>query len=169
MKKNWINWLIVIFKEFISDFAKKSEYKILDIYECQKTGCTKAQVKLYGRHIIEKNINEIVTDLTFLENFDKKTIRTLTYIATIERLKPDFSIVVQQLGSEVDDYILKICARNGKEITNKTPSEMSKDKLLLFCQHLFIGKMESSNAWQIFYFSKFIIYRNWASFSYDHC
>lgn len=120
-----------MFNEFISDLGRKSEYEIIDIYECQKTGFTKAAIKLSGRHIIEKNISEIVTDLTLLEGFNKKIIRTLTYMATVERLKPDFSIVVQQLGSEVDDYILEIRSRNGKEVSKKTPSEMSKDKSLL--------------------------------------
>lgn len=120
-----------MFKEFISDLAKKSEYKIIGIYECQKTGFTIAEVKLSGRHIIKKNISDIVTDLALLEGFDKKTIRTLTYMATVERLKPDFSIVVQRLDSEVDDYILEIRSRNGEEITKKTPFEMSKDKSLL--------------------------------------
>lgn len=130
-KKNWIGWIVLMVKEFISDSAKKSEYDILDIYECQKTGFTKAQIKLSGRHIIEKNISDIVTDINFLEGFDKKTIRTLTYMATVERLKPDYSIVVQQLGSEVDDYILEIRSRNGKEISKRSPSEMSKNKSLL--------------------------------------
>lgn len=52
-------------------------------------------------------------------------------MATVERLKPDYSIVVQQLGSEVDDYILEIRSRNSKKTDRKSLSEMSKDKLLL--------------------------------------
>lgn len=126
-----INRIVTTFKEFFSDLAKKSEYEILDIYECQKTGFTRAEIKLSGRHIIEKNISDIVTDFSLLEGFDKKTIRTLTYMATVERLKPDYSIVVQQLGGEVDDYILEIKSRNGKKTDKKSPSEMSKDKSLL--------------------------------------
>lgn len=129
--KNWMNGIVSMFKEFISDTVKKSEYEILDIYECQQTGFTKAEIRLSGRHIIEKNISEIVTDINLLEGFSKKTIRTLTYMATVERLKPDYSIIVQRLGSEVDDYILEIRSRNGKKISKKTPSEMSKDKSLL--------------------------------------
>ena len=118
-KISWRHWFILIFKEFINESKKKSGYEILDIYECTKTRFTKAVIKLSGRHIIEKNISDIVTDLNFLEEFDKKTIRTLTYIATVERIKPDYSIVVQQLGSEVDDYIL--------EIRYKTPDAIKID------------------------------------------
>ena len=127
----WINWIVATYKEFIFDLAKKSENEILDIYECPNTGFTKAEIKLSGRHIIEKNISDIVTDINLLDGFDTKTIRTLTYMATVERLKPDYSIVVQHLGSEVDEYILEIRSKNGKRIAKKTPSEMSKDKSLL--------------------------------------
>lgn len=127
----WIDWIFVTYKEFISDFAMKSKNEILNIYECQDTGFIKAEIKLSGRHIIEKNISDIITDLSLLDGFDTKTIRTLTYMATIERLKPDYSIVVQQLGSEVDEYILEVRSRNGKQIVKKSPSEMSKDKTLL--------------------------------------
>jgi len=128
---NWIHSIVSLCKEFMTDMAKKADYQIVDIYECPKTKFTKAEIKLSGRHIIDRNISDIVMDLSFLENFDKKTIRTLTYIATVERLKPDYSIVIQQLGSEVDDYILEIRSRNGKNVAKKSPSDMSKDKLLL--------------------------------------
>ena len=127
----WISWIASAFKEFLSDISKTSEYEIFDIYGCPKTGFTIAEIKLSGRHIIEKNISDIVTDITLLSGFDTKTIRTLTYMATVERMKPDYSIVVQQLGSEVDDYILEIRSKNGKQIAKKTPSEMSKDKSIL--------------------------------------
>lgn len=126
-----INWIISIFREFVNDVKNKSENEIVDIYECHKTGFTKAQIRLSGRHIIEKNISDIVIDINFLEGFDKKTIRTLTYMATVERMKPDYSIVVQQLGNEIDEYILEIRSRNGKIVAKKSPSEMSKDKSLL--------------------------------------
>lgn len=39
----------------------------------------KAVVKLSERHVTEKNISDIVVDNDFIEGFDKKTIRTLTY------------------------------------------------------------------------------------------
>lgn len=130
-KNNWLIEIVFLFKQFIAESAKESEYEILDIYECQKTGFTKVQIRLSGRHIIEKNISDIVTDMHFLEGFNKKAIRTLTYIATTEKMKPDYSIAVQQLGTEVDEYILEIRSRNGKEITKKSPSEMSKDKFML--------------------------------------
>ncbi len=120
-----------IFKEFISNKIIEPSYEILDIYECKKTHFIKAQIKLSGRHIIEKNISEIVTDLTFLEEFDKKTIRTLTYLATVEKMKPDYSIVVQKLGDEVDNFILEIRSKKTTQITKKTAYEVSKNKLLL--------------------------------------
>src|SRR5689334_15186844 len=103
---SWINKLINLLKEFARAIFTKSEYEILDIYECNNTGLIKAQIKLFGRHIIERSIGDIVTDIHFLEGFDKKTVRTLTYMATIEAMKPNYSIVVQQLGNEIDDYVL---------------------------------------------------------------
>lgn len=127
----WINWIVATYREFISDLAKKSKNEILDIYECPNTGFTKAEIKLSGRHIIEKNISDVVTDINLLDGFDTKTVRTLTYMATVERMKPDYSIVVQQLGSEIDEYILEIRSKNGKQTVKKSPSEMSKDKTLL--------------------------------------
>lgn len=130
-KKNLIYRFWFLLKEFLTDVTKKSEYQVIDIYECQKTGFTKAEIKLSGRHIITKNISDVITDLDFLEGFDKKTIRALTYMATVERLKPDYCIVVQHLGSEVEDYILEIRARNDGQISKKSPSEVSKNKLLL--------------------------------------
>lgn len=66
----------------------------------------KAVIKLAARHTIEKNISEIVTNDELIEGLDKKTIRTLMYIATIERLKPDYSIVIQKLSNQVNEYIL---------------------------------------------------------------
>jgi len=127
----YIKWIISTYRDFISDLTKKYQSEILDIYECQTTGSTKAEIKLSGRHIIEKNLGEVVTDLNLLEGFDKKTIRTLVYLATVERLKPDYSIVVQQLGAEVDEFILEIRSRNNQSTVKRSPSDMSKDKSFL--------------------------------------
>jgi len=130
-KINWYNWLSLTFKEFIAASAAKSRYEIVDVRECEKTGFTKAVIKLSERHTIEKNISDIVVDEEFLEGLDKKTIRTLTYMATVERLKPDYSIVVQHMTNEVDEYILELKSKSGAETIKKSPSELSKDKGLL--------------------------------------
>lgn len=130
-KQDRANWLISMFKVFLAETTKERAYEILDIYVSEDTGFTIAQVKLAGRHVVEKNISDIVTDIQFLEGFSKKDIRTLTYLATVEKMKPDYSIVVQHLGSEVDDYILELRSRYGKKVTKKSPSEISKDKALL--------------------------------------
>jgi hypothetical protein len=59
---------------------------------------------------------------------DKQTIRTLTYMATVERLKPDYSIVVQNMESQVDDYILEIRSQSDRTTLKKSPTEITKDK-----------------------------------------
>lgn len=128
---NWINWLGKMLKEFLAEKIEKSEYEILELFECSKTGFTKAVIKLSGRHTIEKYISDIVVDNDFLEAFDKKTIRTLTYMATVERLKPDYSVIGQQLGEEADDYILQIHSRSDHKNIDKTLAEIVKDKTLL--------------------------------------
>jgi hypothetical protein len=133
MKKKigWYEWLVVMLKEFMVEGASKPHYEIVDIFECKKTGFTKAVIKLSERHIKEKNISDIIMDNELIENLDTKTVRALTYIATVERLKPDYSIVVQQMTSEVDEYILEIKSKSSGAILRKSPSDLIKDKDLI--------------------------------------
>lgn len=130
-KIGWYEWLACMLKEFAAETAKKPQYEIVDIFECKKTGFTKAVVKLSERHIKEKNISDIIMDSEFIDNLDSKTVRTLTYIATVERLKPDYSIVVQHMTSELDEYLLEIKSKSKTTTIKKSPSELSKDKELI--------------------------------------
>lgn len=131
LKIGWYEWLACMLREFIAETAKKPQYEIVDIFECKKTGFTKAVVKLSERHIKEKNISDIIMDNELIDNLDSKTVRTLTYIATVERLKPDYSIVVQHMTSEVDEYLLEIRSKSKAATIKKSPSELSKDKELI--------------------------------------
>lgn len=70
-------------------------------------------------------------DNELIENLDTKTVRTLTYMATVERLKPDYSIVVQHMTPEVDEYLLEIRSKSKATTIKKSPSELSKDKELI--------------------------------------
>lgn len=55
MKKiGWYEWFAGMLKEFVAETAKKSQYEIVDIFECKKTGFTKAVIKLSERHTKEK-------------------------------------------------------------------------------------------------------------------
>ncbi|RUR09706.1 hypothetical protein [Legionella septentrionalis] len=130
-KVNWYNWLLLALKEFIRETSAKPLYEVVDIYECSKTGFTKAVLKLAERHTIEKRISDIVIDNALLEELDKKTIRTLTYIATVERLKPDYSIIVQRMTNEVDEYLLEIKSKKKSYTFIKSPTELSRDKELI--------------------------------------
>jgi hypothetical protein len=130
-KISWAHWLSEMIRDFITENSDKSPYEIAHIYECRKTGCTKAVVKLSERHFIEKNIRDIVVDNEFLDGFDKKTIRTLTYMATVERLKPDYSIVVHEMTDKIDDYLLEIKSKQSGATFKKSPSEISKNKQLI--------------------------------------
>jgi hypothetical protein len=130
-KINWITWLKQNVKEFILEPKSSTPYEIIELYTCEETGFTKAIIKLSGRHSIEKYISDIITDNEFIEGLDKKTIRTLTYMATVERLKPDYSVVVQQLSDQVDDYILEIQSRHKKEKLKLHASTIAKDKSLI--------------------------------------
>ncbi|HAT8326966.1 TPA: hypothetical protein GDD11_15215 [Legionella pneumophila] len=127
-KISWYEWFAASLKEFMMETAKKPLYEVVDIFECKKTGFTKAVIKLSERHIKEKNIADVIMDNDLISNLDSKTVRTLTYMATIERLKPDYSILVQHMTPEVDEYLLEIKSRNRAETIKKTPSELSKDK-----------------------------------------
>lgn len=131
VQMNWVNWLTKMFKEFLVEKIEKSEHEILELLECNKTGFTKAVIKLSGRHTIEKYISDIVIDNDFLEGFDKKTIRTLTYMATAERLKPDYSVIGQQIGEEADDYTVQIHSRVDHKQIDKSLAEIVNDKRLL--------------------------------------
>lgn len=130
-KISWYEWFAVTLKEFMVETAKKPRYEVVDIFECKKTGFTKAVIKLSERHIKEKNISDIIMDNELIENLDPKTVRTLTYIATVERLKPDYSILVQHMTPEVDEYLLEIKSRSNAKISKKSPSELSKDKEII--------------------------------------
>ncbi|CEK09265.1 hypothetical protein [Legionella hackeliae] len=130
-KMSWYGWILVMFREFIVEAATKSPYQVVNIYECKKTGFTKAVIKLSERHTIEKNISDIIIDNEFIECLDKKTIRTLTYMATVEHLKPDYSIIVQQMAEEVDEYILELKAKNNGTTIKKSLSELSSDRDLI--------------------------------------
>ena len=127
----WVNWFIKMFKEFIAESTTRSRFEIVDIYECSRTGFIKAVVKLSGRHTVEKNISDIVTDNHLIEGLDKKTIRTLTYMATKEKLKPDYLVVTHYLCDEVDEAILEIKSRKHHTVLRKSPTELSKDKSVL--------------------------------------
>lgn len=130
-KINWYEWLASMLKEFMVETTTRHQYEVVDIFECKRTGFTKGVIKLSERHTKEANISDIIMDNELIENLDPKAVRTLTYIATVERLKPDYSIVVQKMTSEVDEYILEIKSKQSGEISNKTPSELSKDKNLI--------------------------------------
>lgn len=131
VRLNWYEWFVLMFKEFMDESRKKSQYSVVDIYECKKTGFIKAVISLSERHTIEKNISDIIIDNEFIEGLDSKTIRTLTYMATVERLKPDYSIVVQQMTAQVDEYILEIKSRKDGTTIKKSSSELSKDPDLI--------------------------------------
>ncbi len=128
---NFTSWLTVMFKEFVSEMKDRSEYEVMDVFECKKTGCKKVIIKLSGRHVVEKNVSEIITDNDLLEGLDKKTIRTLTYIATVEKMKPTYSVVGQQLSEQVDEYLMELQSKNKKATIKKTPIEIAKDKSIL--------------------------------------
>lgn len=128
---NWYEWLASMVKEFMVEAKTRHQYEIVDIFECKKTRFTKAVIKLSERHTKEANISDIIMDNDLIANLDPKVVRTLTYIATVERLKPDYSIVVQKMTSEVDEYILEIKSKLSGEIIEKSPSELSKDKELI--------------------------------------
>ncbi|KTD43010.1 hypothetical protein [Legionella parisiensis] len=128
---SWYEWFAAMLKEFVAETAKKPKYEIVDIFECKKTGFTKAVIKLSERHTKEKNISDIIMDNELIENLDPKTVRTLTYMATVERLKPDYSIVVQHMTPEVDEYLLEIKSKSKATTIKKSPSELSKDKDLI--------------------------------------
>ena len=130
-KISWYHWLSLMLKEFIAESKQRPYLEIVNIYECQKTGFTKAVIKLSERHIIEKNISDVIVDNELIAGFDPKTIRALTYMATVERLKPDYSIVVQKMGHEIDDYVLELKSRNDGTKLEKSPSEISQDGQVL--------------------------------------
>ena len=143
-KMNFFAWLSGMVVEFLNEPVSKSKYHIVDIFECKKTGHTKVVIKLSGSQSIIKNIDDIIADDSFIEELDKKTIRTLTFIATVEKMKPDYSIVVQQLTEEADEYILEIKSRNNRKAIKKSLSELSTDKK-------FLSKMNPMDANRIGY------------------
>lgn len=128
---SWCTWFGLMFKEFMVETATKSDCEVAELIECEKTGFLMAVIKLSERHTKDRYISDIIIDNEFLESLDKKTIRALTYLATVEQLQPDYSIVIQQMPSEVEDFILEIKSRRSCKTYKKTSSELSKDKDLI--------------------------------------
>lgn len=130
-KVNIFEWLNTKLKEFMHEKICSPEYEVVDLRNCIKTGAKIAVIKVGSRHIIEKYVNEIITDMSFLEGFDKKTIRTLTYIATVETYTPDYYLLAQKMGNEVDEYLLEIKSRKDNKTIKKTPTEIVNNKGLI--------------------------------------
>lgn len=132
-KISWYEGLFSLLREFMVDAAARSQYKIVDILEDKKTGVTQAVIQMAQRHNDTRNVVDIVADDTLIDFFDSKTVRALTYIATVERLKPEYSIVVQQMTDKIAEYILEIKSRTSNQTIKKSASEISKNKELI-CQ-----------------------------------
>lgn len=130
-KTNFFAWLGEMLKIFLTETATKPQYQIVDIFECKSTGLIKVVIKLSSSHIITKPLEEIIIDNNFIENFDKKTIRTLSYLATIEKLKPDYSVELQKPTDLTDEYILEIKSKRTGQTFIISPTTLSKDKKLL--------------------------------------
>ena len=130
-KANWNYWLTLIFNVFMGKNEPKSCYEVVDLYECKKTGFTKAVIKISKYRTIEENIKDIIVNNKFLDSLDKKTIRTLTHLATVEYLKPDCSIIAQKITEEIDSYILEIKSKHDCTVVKKSPLEISKDVKLI--------------------------------------
>lgn len=130
-KISWFEWFAVVIKEFAAEVATKPQYEVVDFLECKKTGFTKAVIKLSERHTIERYISELIMNNELIGNFDPITVRTLTYLATLEQLQPDYSIVVQKMTTEVDDYILEVKSKKERTTIKKSPSEISKNQKLI--------------------------------------
>ncbi len=143
LKTSWFEAFFLLLKEFMTEATAKPQYKVVDIIECKKTGVTQAVIQMVQRHNHIKNVVDIVLDDTLIDFFDSKTVRALTYIATVERLKPEYSIVVQQMTDEIAEYILEIKTRNNTTL-KKSASEISKD-------HQFIAKFNAVDAHRIGY------------------
>lgn len=52
-------------------------------------------------------------------------------MATVERFKPDYSIVVQDMVIKVDDYIFEIKSKHNNSTFKKSSTEITKDKEML--------------------------------------
>lgn len=134
-KTNWYDWFVLMFSEFMIESASKSYYQLVNVYDCKKTGFTKAVIKLSERHTIEKKIEDVMSDDNLLEGLDHKTIRTLTYIATVERLKPEYAVVAQRTTNQTDEYILELRSIKGTEMIVKSATALSKDGDLIAKLH----------------------------------
>lgn len=118
-------------KELLCGTADQVLYQILELYECENTGFLKALIKTPEGKLMRKKIADIVNNMRILEKFDKKTIRTLTYLAAIETIKPDYSIASQQFGSGADNYILNVRSRHERKTQARPVREIFKDKSII--------------------------------------
>lgn len=130
-KVSWPEGLVRLFREFLKDTESKKYHKVVDVLECRKTGVTTVVYLIDGRRTKTRNVVDVVADDTLIEFFEPRTVRALTYIATVERLKPEYSIVVQQMTDEIAEFILEIKSRNQPQTFKKSAQEISRDLNLI--------------------------------------
>ncbi len=88
-------------------------------------------IKISSSHVVTKYVSEVVKDADFIESLDKKSICTLTYIATNEKMMPKYSITTFYLDEEVNEYIFKIKSREDATILTRSCSEIINDRSIL--------------------------------------
>lgn len=131
LKISWYEGFLMLLKEFLAESAAKAKHKVVDVLECKKTGVTRVVYLLDGRHTETRNVADIVANDSLIESFDPKTVRSLTYIATVERLKPEYSIAVQQMTDKIAEFILEVKSKNGALVFRKSAQDISRDESLI--------------------------------------
>lgn len=129
--KAWKNWFSASFLEFLNETTRKTHYKIVNLFECPKTSNLIVTIQLSSRHFVDKYIRDLVVDNELIDYLDSNTVRTLTYMATIEHLSPDCSVISNEMASEVEQFLFKYKSSRDNTIFEKSPSEISRDKTLL--------------------------------------
>jgi hypothetical protein len=91
----------------------------------------------------KKTLQQLIVDDAIIEGLPSKTVRSITYLATLEKLSPDCQIIALKQDAILKDY--QVTLKDKKDaIESLSASSISKNKAI-------INKLSSADAHRIGY------------------
>ena len=141
-----------ILKQFFEEANAKPLYEVADVFRCEKTGEIKVVIKISERHCVTKLLFDVISDDNIISGLDKKTIRTLTYLCTTEKMRPSYRLLQQKFDEKNNVIFVFEC------ISTKNKIEFSACNLIN--NKDFISKISTADAAKIGYYSGVFITEN---------
>ncbi|HLB42977.1 MAG TPA: hypothetical protein VJN02_09070 [Gammaproteobacteria bacterium] len=130
--KDYIKPLLNLVYELNKQVQQQDAYRIIEITQ-DKNGVYTLKVQMIGKSIppIKYSPQEIAGNDNLMAGFSKQDIRTITYLATVEMLKPKYEIHTQEIKNDSDRVFFKLKRQGSNQLIEKTADEITKDKEIL--------------------------------------